>query len=168
MSSIASNLFKSKPPCGQSGMEQTHYSMFPSELFNFNPLLERKCVPRMKLYLTLSLSHTNTFCCLMRLFLSNSGNLKSCIVTISCILRWPVRVLTSLVPPRNVVIMPFGRADLLIIETFEPESKSTRKNLWLLMVPIVSAVQMVTGNSCLGNLIFCPWQLNWGVSASIS
>ncbi len=120
---------------------------------HFIPVLERKFVPRMTSYLMLSLSNTKTFCWLMHLFLSNSGNLTSCIVTTSCVLRQPARVLTSLV----FVIMPFGRADLLIIETFEPESKSTRNSLWLLMVPIVSAVQMVTGNSCLGILIFGPW-----------
>jgi hypothetical protein len=51
---------------------------------------------------------------------------------------------------------PFGKADLLIIETFEPESKSTRKSLQLFIVPIVSAVQMVMGNSCFGILIFGP------------
>ncbi len=27
--------------------------------------------------------------------------------------------------PSNFVILPFGRTDLIIIETFEPESKST-------------------------------------------
>ncbi len=104
-------------------------------------------------YLTLSLSNTSTFCWLMPLFLLNLGNLMSCIVTTSCVLRQPARVLTSLASPSNFVIMPFGKADLLIIETFEPESKSTRKSLWLLMVPIVSAVQMVMGNSCLGILV---------------
>jgi hypothetical protein len=31
MSSMASNLFESKPPGGQSGMEQSNHSMFPSE-----------------------------------------------------------------------------------------------------------------------------------------
>ncbi len=51
----------------------------------------------------------------------------------------------------------------LIIETFTPESKSTWKSLWLLIVPIVSAVQMVLGVSCLGILILGPWKLNWGV-----
>jgi hypothetical protein len=62
-----------------------------------------------------------------------------------------------LVSPSNFVMTPFGKADLLIIETFEPESKSTQKSLRLLMVPIVSAVQMVTGDSCLGILILGPW-----------
>jgi hypothetical protein len=76
----------------------------------------------------------------MRLFLSNLGNLKSCILTTSCILRGPKGVLTSLVSPSNFVTAPFGGADLLIIETFEPESKSTWKSLWLLIVPIISAV----------------------------
>ncbi len=45
-------------------------------------------------------------------FLSNSGNLKSCIVTTFCVLRWPVRVLTSLVSPSNLVVTPLGKADL--------------------------------------------------------
>ncbi len=63
----------------------------------------------------------------------------------------------KLVSPSYFVITPFGKADLLIIETFQPESKSFQKSLRLLMVPIVSAVQMVMGNSCLGILIFCPW-----------
>ncbi len=94
-------------------------------------------------YLTLSLSNTSTFCWLMRLFLSNSGSLMSCILTTSCILRHPAKVLTSLVSPSNFVMTPFGKADLLIIDIFKPESKSTRKSLWLLVVPIVSAVQMV-------------------------
>jgi hypothetical protein len=84
----------------------------------------------------------STFCWLMRLFLSNSGSLMSRIMTTSCVLIWPARVLTSLVSPSNFVIMPFGKADLLIIETFKPESKSTQKSLQLLIVPIVSAVQM--------------------------
>ncbi len=66
-------------------------------------------------------------------------------------------VLTSLVSLSNFVIMPFGKADLLIIETFEPESKSTLKSLQLLMIPIVSAVQMVKGDSCLQILILGPW-----------
>ncbi len=102
-------------------------------------------------YLMLLLSNTNTFCWLMHLFLSKLSNLKSYIMTTFCILRRPTRVLTSfLVSPRNVLIMPFGRADLLIIETFKPESKSTQKSLWLIMVPIVSVAQMVTGNSCFG------------------
>jgi hypothetical protein len=62
-----------------------------------------------------------------------------------------------LVSPSNFVMTPFGKADLLIIETFEPESKSTQKILRLLIVSIVSAVQMVTGDSCLGILILGPW-----------
>ncbi len=110
----------------------------------------------MMLYLRLSLSNTKTFCWLMRLFLSNSGNLRSRIVTTSCILRWPARVLISLVSPIIFVMMPFGKADILIIETFKPESKSTQKSLRHLIVPIVSAVQMVTGNSCFWNLDFRP------------
>ncbi len=81
----------------------------------------------------------------------------SCTVTTSCVLRHPARVLTSLVSPSNFVMTPFGKVDLLIIETFKPESKSTQKSLRLLIVPIVSAVQMVTGDSCLGILILDPW-----------
>ncbi len=128
-----------------------HVSFWVVQLYSS---LGKKFVPRMMSYLTLLLSNTNTFCWLMPLFLSNLGNLKSCIVTTSCILRQPLRVLTSLVSPSNFVKMPFGRADLLIIETFKPESKSTQKSLQLLIVPIVSAVQMVTSDSCLGILIF--------------
>jgi hypothetical protein len=75
-------------------------------------------------------------------------------VMTSCILRQPKRVLTSLVSPSNFVIMLFGKANLLILETVEPESKSTQKSLQLLIVPIVSAVQIVMGNSCFGILIF--------------
>ncbi len=85
----------------------------------------------MMLYLTLLLSNTKTFCWLMHLFLSNLGNHKSRIMTTSWVWRQPGRVLTSLVSPSNVVIMPFGRADLLIIETFKPVSKSTWKSLQL-------------------------------------
>ncbi len=59
--------------------------------------------------------------------------------------------------------MPFGKADLLILETFEPESKSTQKSLLLLIVLIVLVVQMVTGDSCLGILILGLWYLNQGV-----
>jgi hypothetical protein len=80
-------------------------------------------------YLTLSLSNTSTFCWLMYLFLSNSGSLMSRIMITSCILRRPVRVLTSLVSPSNFVMTPLSKADLLIIEIFEPESKSTQKSL---------------------------------------
>ncbi len=105
----------------------------------------------MRLYLMLSLSNTSTFCWLMRLFLSNPGSLMSYIVTTFCILRQPARVLTSLLPPSNFVITPFGKADLLIIETFKPESKSTQKSLRLLIVLIVSALQMITGVSCFGS-----------------
>ncbi len=123
----------------------------------FIPILERMFVPRMMSRLMLSLSNTSTFCWLMHLFLLNSGSLMSCIVMTSCVLRQPMRVITSLVSPSNFVITPFGKAYLLIIETFKPESKSTQKSIWLLMVPIVSAVQKVTGDSCLGNLIFGPW-----------
>ena len=54
------------------------------------------------------------------------------------------------------VITFCGKADLFIIETVEPESSSTRKSLLLLIVPIVSAVQMVTGHSCFGKTIFGP------------
>ncbi len=79
-------------------------------------------------------------CWLMRLFLSNSGCLMSLIVTTSCVLRRSVKHLTSLVSPSNFVITSFGKADLLIIETFEPKSNSTQNSLWLLMVPIVSVV----------------------------
>jgi hypothetical protein len=61
----------------------------------------------------------------MHLFLLNSGSLMSHIMTTSCVLRQPVKVLISLVSPSNFVIIPFGKADLSIIETFEPESKST-------------------------------------------
>jgi hypothetical protein len=77
-----------------------------------NPVLDSKFALRMMSYLTLSLSKTKTFCWLMRLFLSNLGNLKSCIVTPFCILRWPATVLTSLVSPKNFVITPLGKADL--------------------------------------------------------
>jgi hypothetical protein len=79
------------------------------------------------------------------------------IVATFCVLRQPARVLTKLVSPSNFVITPFGKADLLIIGTFKPESKSTQKSLQLLIVPIVSAVQMVMGDSCLGTLILGPW-----------
>jgi hypothetical protein len=77
--------------------------------FNLIPVLERKFVPRMMSYLTLLLSNTKTFCWLMRLFLSNLGKLKSCMVMTSCVLRQPARVLTILASPSNFVIMPFGR-----------------------------------------------------------
>ncbi len=98
-------------------------------------LIKPFCVSfRLMLYLTLSLSKTITLCWLMRLFLSNSGNLKSCIMTTLCVLRWPVRVLTSLVSPSNL-ITPLGKADLLTIETFEPESKKSftlhSNNVWV-------------------------------------
>jgi hypothetical protein len=79
------------------------------------------------------------------------------IMMTSCVLSGPVRVLKSLESPSKFVRMPFGKADLLIIETFKPESKSTQKNLRLCMVPIVSVVQMVMGDSCLGILNFGPW-----------
>ncbi len=75
-------------------------------------------------------------------------------MTTSCIFRQPTRVLTSLVSPSNFVKKPFGKVHLLIIETFKPESKSTQKSLQLLIVPIVSAVQMVMGDSYFG--IFGP------------
>ncbi len=74
----------------------------------------------------------------------------------SCILRQPVRFLTSLLSPSNFVVAPFGKVDLLIIETFEPESKRTQESLQLLIVPIVSVVQMVMGDSCFGISIFGP------------
>ncbi len=80
----------------------------------------------------------------------------SCIMTTSCVLRRPARILTSLVSASNFVMTPFGKADLLIIETFEPESKSTWKSLQFLIVPIVSVVQVVTFDSCLGILILGP------------
>jgi hypothetical protein len=64
--------------------------------------------------------------------------------------------LHNLASPSNFVITPFGKADLLIIETFKPESKSTQKSLQILMGPIVSVAQMVTGDSCLGISIFGP------------
>ncbi len=149
-------------------MEQSNHSMFPSEQFNQISVLERKFVPRMMMYLTLLLSSAKTFCWLMHLFLLNLGNLKSCIMMTSCILKQPARVITSLVLPSNFVIMLFGRADLLIIETFKPESKCTQKSLQILLVPIVAMVQMITGNSCFEILIFGPWLLNQGASASIS
>ncbi len=147
MSCMALNSFEPKPPDGQSGMEQSNHSMLPFKYFNFIPVLERKFVPRMMLYLMLWLSNFSTFCWLMRLFLSNPVSLMSCIVTPSCVLSQPVRVLTSLVSPSNFVMMPFGTADLLTIKTFKPESKSTQNSLQLLMVPIVSVVQMVGGDS---------------------
>jgi hypothetical protein len=40
-----------------------------------------------------------------------------------------VRALTSLVSPIIFVTTPFGKANLLIIEPFEPESMSTQKSL---------------------------------------
>jgi hypothetical protein len=52
----------------------------------------------------------------------------SCIVTTSCVLRQPARVLTSMISPSNFMITLFGKADLLIIETFKLESKSTQKS----------------------------------------
>ena len=90
-------------------------------------------------------------------FLLNSGSLMSHIMTTSYVLRHPARIFTSLVSPSNFVMTPFGKADLLIMEMFEPESKSTRRSLWLLTVPIVSVVQKVTGDSYLGILILGPW-----------
>ncbi len=91
-------------------------SHVPFWVVQFIPVLERKFVPRMMSYLSCQALKPLE---LMRLFLSNLGNLKSCIMTTSCILRQPARVLTGLVPPSNFVITPFGRADLLIIETFK-------------------------------------------------
>ncbi len=125
-----------------------------SNQFNLISVLERKFVPRFMSYLTLLLLNTKTHCWLICLSLSNSGNLKSHMVT-TWLLRQPVRVLTSLVPPSSLVTTHFGNtADLLIIETFEPESRSTRKSLWLCTLPIVSAVQMV-----MGDLVLESWFL---------
>ncbi len=56
-------------------------------------------------YLTLPLSNTSTLCWLMCLFLSNFGSLMSRIVATSWVLRWPARVLTSLVSPSSFVII---------------------------------------------------------------
>jgi hypothetical protein len=84
----------------------------PSEQFDLNPVLDSKFVLRMMLYLTLSLSKTITIKRFDVPVLSNLGNLKSCIMTTCCILRWPIRVFTSLVSPRNFVIIPLGKADL--------------------------------------------------------
>ncbi len=99
-----------------------HVSIWVVQL---KPVLESTLVLRMMLYLTLLLSKTKSFCWLMRLFLSNLGNLKSCIVMAFCILGWPAMVLTSLISPSNFVIMPFGEADLFIfiLGTLEPELK---------------------------------------------
>ncbi len=93
----------------------------------------------------------------MPLFLLNLDNLRLRMVTTICILRRLARVLTSLVSPSNFIMAPLGKADFLTIETFEPESRSTQKSLWLLIVPIVSAVQMVMGDFCLEILILGPW-----------
>ncbi len=49
-----------------------------------------------------------------------------------------------------------GIADLLIIETVEPESRRTQKSLRLLTLRIVLAVQMVIGDSCFGITTFGP------------
>jgi hypothetical protein len=105
-------------------------------------LLGRRYLPRIMLYLALSLSNTKTRCWLMHLFLSNLGNLKSCIVTTSWVLRQPARVLTSLASPSSLVTTPFGNDYLLIMEAVESESRSTQKSLWLCTVPIVSACCM--------------------------
>ncbi len=131
-----------------------HVSFWVVQLYSS---LGKKVVPRMMSYLSLSLSNTKTFCWLMHLFLLNSSNLMSHVVTTSCVLRWPARVLTSLLSPSKFIITPLGRADLLIIETFEHEPKSTQMSLQLLMVPTVSVVQMITDSYCLGILIFGPW-----------
>ncbi len=54
-----------------------------------------------------------------------------------------------------VLVITFGgRTDLLIKETVEPESSSTLRSLLLLTAPIVSAVQIVTGHSQRGTIIF--------------
>jgi hypothetical protein len=56
-----------------------------------------------------------------------------------------------------VFVMTFyGKVDLLIMETIEPKSNSTRKSLLLLTAPIVSAVERVTGHSCFGKTIIRP------------
>ena len=47
-----------------------------------------------------------------------------------------------------------GIADLLIIETVDPESSRTQKSLRLLTLPIVLAVQMAIGDSCFGITTF--------------
>jgi hypothetical protein len=59
----------------------------PSEQFDLNPVLDSKFVLKMMLYLTLSLSKTITINRFDAPVSSNSGNLKSCIVTTCCILR---------------------------------------------------------------------------------
>ncbi len=41
------------------------------------------------------------------------------------------RVLTSSVSPSSLVAISYGNADPLIIETFEPESRSNQKSLQL-------------------------------------
>ncbi len=109
--------------------------------------------------ISLLLLNTQTRCWLMSLSLSNSGNLpQSCIVTTSWALWQPARVLTiSLVSPQSLVTTPYGKADLLIIERFEPESRITQKSLRLCTEPIVSAVQIVMGDFYFGIMTFGPW-----------
>jgi hypothetical protein len=88
----------------------------------------------------------------MCLFLSNSGNLKSCIMMTTCILRQPARVLTSLVSPSNCVITPFCKTDLLIMEIFKPESKSTQMSL------CSHGTNCISGTNGYGQFLF--WNLN--------
>ncbi len=74
--------------------------------------LGQQVCTQMMSYLMLSLSKTVTIKRFDVPVLSNSGNLKSRILTTCCILRWPVRVFTSLVSPRNFVIIPLGKANI--------------------------------------------------------
>ncbi len=68
MCSMVLNPFEFKPPGGQSGMDYSNHSMFPSEQFDLNPVLDSKFVLRMMSYLMLSLSKTKTNKSLMHLF----------------------------------------------------------------------------------------------------
>jgi hypothetical protein len=50
-----------------------------------------------------------------------------------------------------------GRVDLFIIETIWLESSSTHKSHLLFTMPILSAVQIVTGETSFGKTMLGPW-----------
>jgi hypothetical protein len=87
MRSMTSNLFKSNSSRWTKWDGVIEPFHVPSEQFDLNPVLDSKFVLRMMSYLMLSLSKTNTIKRFDAPVLSNSGYLKSCIVTTLCILR---------------------------------------------------------------------------------
>lgn len=144
--SLESPLLRSFGSCNGSLQSQhpANDSFYLIYIFTF----VRKSEPNMISYQH-GVSKTKTLCSFVLIFLSNWSNLRSRSLTIIVAVMCSTRVSMSFGSPNFFPWTTFGNDDILIRAVIEPESSRTLKNVLSCMIPIVFAMSIVAGVSCL-------------------